>query len=67
MSQSNLNGFSAFNYICTHEISGMKKASIILSVLFVLAIVLSSCRTQKKACAAYSKVEKTEKAQDSPS
>jgi hypothetical protein len=31
-----------------------------------MAIVLSSCRTQKKACAAYSKVEQPKQAQDSP-
>jgi PBP1b-binding outer membrane lipoprotein LpoB len=44
----------------------MKKASIVLSVLFVMAIVLSSCRTQKQACAAYSKVEQPKQSQDTP-
>ncbi len=45
----------------------MKKASIVLSALFIVVMTLSSCRTQKKACAAYSKVEQTEQSQDSPS
>ncbi len=36
----------------------MKKTAILFGLLFVAAVVMSSCRTQKQACAAYSQVEK---------
>ncbi len=35
----------------------MKKLILIIAVLFLGAILFSSCRTQKQACAAYSKVD----------
>ena len=35
----------------------MKKIAIVFGILFVGALLFSSCRSQKQACAAYSKVE----------
>lgn len=35
----------------------MKKVTYIVGLVFVAAILFSSCRTQKKACAAYSKAD----------
>ncbi len=35
----------------------MKKVALWICVLFGGVIILSSCRSQKQACAAYSKVE----------
>jgi len=35
----------------------MKKSGMLFLLLFVAGVALSSCRAQKKACAAYSSVE----------
>jgi hypothetical protein len=39
----------------------MKKATLIIAALGVFALVMSSCRTTKQPCAAYSKAQTVEK------
>lgn len=51
--------FCRLSYICSlmFKVFEMKKSGMLFLLLFVAGVALSSCRAQKKACAAYSSVE----------